>query len=282
MLSSYRIPLGKWISDALDYYVDILSDTTMVLSDSAERGIEFVETALLFFPPYVLISIFALLAWRISREWQFSIFTVLGFSLIWNIELWAAAMSTLSLVLCATFLTILMGIPLGLLAGMNSYAERTIIPVLDVMQTMPSMVYLIPAIPFFGLGKVAAIFATLIFSLPPIIRMTCLGIRQIPAELIECFDAFGATRWQRLLKLQLPLAAPTILAGINQTVLLALSMVVITAMIGARGLGGEVWKGIQRLDMALGFEAGISIVVIAIFLDRILNKIGAKLSQKSR
>jgi glycine betaine/proline transport system permease protein len=149
-------------------------------------------------------------------------------------------------------------------------------PVLDVMQTMPAFVYLIPAIPFFGLGKTAAIFSTVIFSMPPAIRFTCLGIRQIPAELVECSTAFGATRMQRLYKLDLPLAAPTIMAGINQTVMLALSMVVIASMIGAKGLGGEVWKAIQRLQMGRGFEAGIAIVIVAMILDRVLQKLGTR------
>ena len=141
---------------------------------------------------------------------------------------------------------------------------------------MPAFVYLIPAIPFFGLGEVSAIFSTLVFAMPPAIRLTCLGIKQVPAELIEAADAFGSTKLQKLFKLQLPLAVPTIMAGINQTIMLALSMVVIAAMIGAGGLGGEVWKAIQRLEAGRGFQAGIAIVILAMILDRLSQKIGQK------
>jgi glycine betaine/proline transport system permease protein len=144
------------------------------------------------------------------------------------------------------------------------------------MQTMPAFVYLIPAIPFFGLGPVSAIFSTVIFAMPPAIRLTCLGIMQVPKDLIEVADAFGSTKVQKLFKLQLPLATPTIMAGINQTIMLALSMVVIAAMIGAKGLGGEVWKAIQRLQPGMGFEAGLAVVILAMVLDRITQKIGVK------
>ncbi len=173
-------------------------------------------------------------------------------------------------------MALMIGIPTGILAAMNKYVNKTVMPILDVMQTMPAFVYLIPAIPFFGLGKVAAIFSTVIFAMPPAIRFTCLGIKQVPKELIECSEAFGSTRWQRLIKLELPLATPTIMAGVNQTVMLSLSMVVIAAMIGAKGLGGEVWKAIQRLQMGKGFEAGIGIVIVAIIMDRVLQKVGSR------
>jgi glycine betaine/proline transport system permease protein len=166
--------------------------------------------------------------------------------------------------------------PLGILSALNQAAYRIIMPILDVMQTMPAFVYLIPAIPLFGLGPVGAIFSTVIFAMPPAIRLTCLGIRQVPVELIEAADAFGSTKGQKLLKLQLPMATPTIMAGINQTIMLALSMVVIAAMIGAKGLGGEVWKAIQRLQPDRGFEAGIAIVIIAMILDRIMQRIGGR------
>ncbi len=154
--------------------------------------------------------------------------------------------------------------------------RKLIMPVLDVMQTMPAFVYLIPAIPFFGMGKVAAVVATVVFSVPPAIRLTCLGIRQVPAPLVECAEAFGSTRVQRLVKLELPLAAQTIVAGINQTVMLALSMAVIAAMIGAAGLGGEVWTAIQRLQTGKGFVAGLGIVIVAITLDRLFQAAGRK------
>jgi len=190
--------------------------------------------------------------------------------------LWEPTISTLALVLISTLFAIVIGIPLGILAAINTVFYRIIMPVLDFMQTMPAFVYLIPAIPFFGLGAVAAIFSTVIFSMPPAIRLTCLGIKQVPKDLVEAADAFGSTKGQKLFKLQLPIAMPTIMAGINQTIMLALSMVVIAAMIGAKGLGGEVWKAIQRLQPAKGFEAGIGIVIVAIILDRIMQRVGGR------
>jgi len=174
----------------------------------------------------------------------------------------------------ATAIAVMIGVPLGIFAALNQTFFRVVTPILDFMQTMPAFVYLIPAIPFFGLGKVAAIFSTVIFAMPPSIRLTSLGIRQVPGELVEAADAFGSTKSQKLFKLQLPLATPTILAGVNQTIMLALSMVVIAAMIGAKGLGGEVWKAIQRLEPGRGFEAGIGIVIVAIILDRIMQQVG--------
>ena len=189
---------------------------------------------------------------------------------------WSASIITLTLVLIATFISVLIGIPFGILAALKPGVKKVTMPVLDFMQTMPAFVYLIPAIPFFGLGVVSAVFTTVIFSMPPAIRFTCLGIQQIPAEYIEAADSFGATKKQKLLQIQLPLAMPTIMAGINQTIMLALSMVVIASMIGAGGLGGEVWRAIQRLQPGMGFEAGIAVVIMAIVLDRITQNIKKK------
>lgn len=283
MLTSLpRIPVGDWISSFLDIFVEHVAPATRAFSRVVEIGIDLVEDGLMAVPPGVSILVFAFLAWRVSRSWGLPLFTTIGFYLIWSMGFWPASMATLSMVVVATALAVLFGVPLGILAGISRTVERVFTPILDVMQTMPSFVYLIPTIPLFGLGKVAAVFATLVFALPPAIRMTCLGIRQVPEELVECAEAFGATRWQRLVKLELPLAAPTVLAGINQTVMLALSMVVVAAMIGAKGLGGEVWKAIQRLNIGLGFEAGIGIVIIAIFLDRILQQLGVRVARYSR
>jgi len=278
MITIPRIPLGRSISDALDLFIEFFSGATRALSEAMDMVISAVESGLLWVHPLVLIAIFTYFAWFASRKWGFPLFTALGFGLILNMGFWDTSISTLTLVFCAALLAIGFGIPIGLCAAIFPRVEKTLSPVLDVMQTMPSFVYLIPAIPLFGLGKVAALFATLVFSLPPAIRMTCLGIRQVPADLVECAEAFGSTRMQRLVKLELPLAAPTILAGINQTVMLSLSMTVVAAMIGARGLGGEVWKAIQRLNIGLGFEAGLGIVILAIFLDRLLNKLGSRFS----
>jgi glycine betaine/proline transport system permease protein len=270
-----KIPIGELIEGGINFLVTHLSFLTRACADVVEFVIGGMEKGLLFIPEPLFLALAAVLVWLPTRDRKLSIGTILGFALIWNMGLWEATMSTIALVLAATLCAIAIGVPLGICAAISSVLYRMVMPVLDVMQTMPAFVYLIPAIPFFGLGKTAAIFSTVVFSMPPAIRFTCLGIRQIPQELVECSTAFGATRMQRLLKLDLPLAAPTIMAGINQTVMLALSMVVIAAMIGAKGLGGEVWKAIQRLQMGRGFEAGIAIVIVAIILDRVLQRMGS-------
>ncbi len=270
-----RIPLGNIIESFINFLVDHFAFLTKAFSKITETGLEILQDALMFIPPWLFICCVALLVWRITKSRGITLFSIAGLLLIWNMGLWRATVSTIALVIISTLIAILSGVPLGIMAAMNRTVHRIVAPILDVMQTMPAFVYLIPAIPFFGLGKVAAIFSTVVFSMPPAIRLTCLGIQQVPKDLVECSEAFGSTRWQRLLKLELPLATPTIMAGINQTVMLALSMVVIASMIGAKGLGGEVWKAIQRLQMGKGFEAGIGIVIVAIILDRVLQKIGA-------
>jgi glycine betaine/proline transport system permease protein len=269
-----KIPIGQTIERGIDWLVEHFSFLTRAISEVLGSGLDLIEAGFLAVPPWLFIGLAALLAWYLSRKRSIGLFTLLGLLLIWNMGLWPATVSTLSLVLVATLMAVSIGVPLGILIALNRVVNKAAMPVLDVMQTMPAFVYLIPAIPFFGLGKVAAIFSTVIFSMPPAIRLTCLGIQQVPRELVECADAFGSDRWQKLFKLQLPMATPTIMAGINQTIMLALSMVVIAAMIGARGLGGEVWRAIQRLQMGSGFEAGIAIVIIAIILDRILQRVG--------
>jgi glycine betaine/proline transport system permease protein len=183
--------------------------------------------------------------------------------------LWDKLMQTLALMLVATVLSIILGVPLGILCSQNRWVRRTLLPVLDVMQTLPSFVYLIPVLMLFGLGKVPAIFATVIYSLPPLIRLTDLGIRQVDGDVVEAARSFGTTRWQMLIGVQLPLARPSIMAGINQTTMMSLSMVVIASMIGSRGLGEDVLAGIQTLDVGKGMQAGIAIVILAIVIDRI-------------
>ncbi|MCA1945760.1 MAG: proline/glycine betaine ABC transporter permease [Desulfovibrio sp.] len=271
---SWRVPLGTGIEALLDWCSTHFAFATKAFSVVAGHGLALLERGLLWLPPWAFLLLAVAGIWRLTRRPRLALVSAAGLGLIWNLGLWSAMVSTLALVSVATCLAIGLGIPLGIAAAMSRAANKTIMPVLDMMQTMPAFVYLIPAIPFFGLGKVAAIFSTVIFSMPPAIRLTCLGITQTPRELVECAEAFGSSRWQKLVKLQLPLAAPTIMAGVNQTVMLALSMVVIAAMIGAKGLGGEVWKAIQRLEMGSGFEAGICIVVVAVILDRILQRVG--------
>jgi glycine betaine/proline transport system permease protein len=275
-MNEYKLPVGEVIEAGIDFLVEHLSFITKASAEVVETVLGAMESGLLLVPIPLFIVIVGLGVWFLTKDRKLTVGSALGLALIWNMGLWAATVSTLALVVVATLCAIAIGVPLGICAAISKGAHKTVMPILDVMQTMPAFVYLIPAIPFFGLGKTAAIFSTVIFSMPPAIRFTCLGIRQIPAELVECSTAFGATRMQRLFKLDLPLAAPTIMAGINQTVMLALSMVVIASMIGAKGLGGEVWKAIQRLQMGRGFEAGIAIVIVAMILDRVLQKLGTR------
>ena len=272
----YRIPVGQAIETFINFFVENFAFATRGFAALTSTGIGWIVSALMYPPPIVVILIFTILAWFLSKSWKIGLFTLLGLLLIWNMQLWGPTMSTLALILVSTLIAVGIGIPIGIIAALSEIAYKIITPILDVMQTMPAFVYLIPAIPFFGLGAVGAIFSTVIFSVPPCIRLTCLGIKQVPKELVEAADAFGSSKWQKLFKVQLPIAKTTILAGINQTIMLALSMVVIAAMIGARGLGGEVWRAIQRLEMGRGFEAGIGIVIVAIILDRVMQAYGGK------
>lgn len=268
-----KLPLDQKIDQLIDWLTEHFAFLTKAISKYLETIIENSINSLMYLPPWLVIIIFATLAWRLAGR-NVGILTVVGLSLLWNLRLWEPTMETLILVIVATVMAVIIGIPFGVWSALSPTVYRITMPILDFMQTMPAFVYLIPAIPFFGLGAVSAIFATVIFAVPPAIRLTCLGIKQVPRELLEAADAFGSTRGQKLFKLQLPLAVPTIMAGINQTIMLALSMVVIAAMIGAGGLGSEVWKAIQRLEPGKGFEAGIAIVILAMILDRITQKIG--------
>lgn len=270
-----KIPLGSAIEIFLKGATTLLSPVTRLSSEILQGGIKGVTGFLLLFPPWLLILLFAAGIWKVSRT-RNSVFAFAGLLVIWNLGLWKAAMETLTLVIISTVIAVSAGIPLGILAALNRRAYKIITPVLDFMQTMPAFVYLIPAIPFFGLGPVAAVFATVIFSIPPAIRLTALGIREVDPELVEASDSFGDTTSQRLFKLQIPLAVPTIMAGINQTIMLSLSMVVIASMIGAGGLGGEVWRAIQRLRPGMGFEAGLGVVILAMILDRLSQDIMKK------
>jgi glycine betaine/proline transport system permease protein len=269
----FRIPLGKWIEAILDFLTNTLSGLTKAVSAVIESAIAVTVDGVLAIPPWLFMLLVAgLIFWLVGRK--LALFSIVGLFILWNLNLWEPTIVTISLVLVSTVIAVAMGVPLGILAAVNTTVNRIITPILDFMQTMPAFVYLIPAIPFFGLGTVSAVFATVIFSIPPAIRLTALGIRQVPGDLVEAGDAFGATGLQKLIKVQLPIAQPTIMAGINQTIMLALSMAVIAAMIGAGGLGGEVWKAIQRLKPGMGFEAGVGVVIVAMILDRITQNIG--------
>lgn len=265
-----KLPIG----DGVEILVDFIDDSFGWLLDAISSVLDLLvngfQDVLLIIPPALIILFFALAAYLVTRrDIRSAALTGLGLFLILDLELWPEAMTTLALVIASTIVALLIGIPLGILASGNDTIDALLKPILDFMQTMPSFVYLIPAVIFFGLGNVPGMIATVIFAMPPAMRLTNLGIRQIPRELIEVADSFGTTGWQKLVKVQLPVALPTIMAGINQSIMLALSMTVIASMIGAGGLGLNVLKGIQRVDIGGGFEAGLAIVIVAIVLDRL-------------
>lgn len=216
----------------------------------------------------IVITIITFIAYWVGSI-RIAIFAALGLLLIENLGYWDNTMKTLALVLTSALISIIFGIPAGILAASKRTVENIIKPILDFMQTMPAFVYLIPAVTFFGLGVVPGVIASVIFAIPPTIRLTILGIQQVPTDLVEAADAFGSTGLQKLFKLQLPLAVPTIMAGVNQTIMLSLSMVVIASMIGAQGVGSDVYGAVTQLKTGTGFEAGLAVVILAIILDRI-------------
>lgn len=274
-ITNIDIPIGEWVSDAVDWIQSNFTGVLDGISDAIEFVIDNFEDGLLALPPLVLaLLIVALATWRVS--WKFGIFALVSMLLIFGMDIWEETVSTLALVIGSSALALLIGIPIGIAMARSDIVEAIVRPVLDFMQTMPPFVYLIPAAIFFGLGKVPGAIATLVFAMPPAVRLTNLGIRQVSAEHVEAGLAFGCTRHQLLLKVQLPLALPSIMAGVNQTIMLALSMVVIASMIGAGGLGNTVLTGIQRLNVGLGFEGGLGVVLLAILLDRITQSFGRK------
>ena len=268
------IPLGDWIDTFVKWLTVEGEAFFEALGSVLLAPMLYIERFLLWLPWFVVILFFALAAWRL-RGWKVSLGVVAGLFFIGSIGLWDLSMKTLAIVIAATFLAILVGIPLGILMAKNDRVKSIIRPVLDMMQTMPSFVYLIPALMLFGLGKVPALLSTFIYAVPPVMRLTDLGIRQVPEDVIEASQAFGATSWQLLRKVQFTLAMPTIMTGVNQTIMMALAMVVIASMIGSGGLGTEVLNGISRLDVGRGFNGGISIVILAIIIDRLTQGLGS-------
>ncbi|UAL52497.1 glycine betaine ABC transporter substrate-binding protein [Metabacillus dongyingensis] len=263
-----QIPLADWVDTAVGWIITNFQGFFSGISAFTEGFIDRLVKVLELGPPLLLIILITLLAFYTSR-WSIGLFTLIGLLLIENLGLWDATVNTLALVLSSVVITILIGIPIGIWASQSDKVRQIVTPILDFMQTMPGFVYLIPAILFFGIGVVPGIIASVIFAVPPTIRLTNLGIREVPKDLIEASNAFGSTTSQRLFTLQLPLAAPTILAGVNQSIMLALSMVVIASLVGAPGLGAEVYRAVTQVQVGGGFVAGLAIVIIAIILDRI-------------
>ena len=271
--------IGNHIETAIDWLTSNYSGFFDGINNGMTAAINGVESFWLWLPFYVVIALFVLLAWRKAGLYN-ALFTLLGLIFIYAAGFWTETIQTFSLVLTAAIIALALGIPLGIWTAKSQAVEHIIRPMLDFMQTMPAFVYLIPAVLLFGLGTFPGVFATIIFAMPPVVRLTSLGIKQVPEDIVEATKAFGATPKQLLIKVQLPLAMPTILAGVNQTIMMALSMVVIASMIGAKGLGEIVLQGISQLQIGLGFESGLAVVLLAIILDRITQNLGKKREKK--
>jgi glycine betaine/proline transport system permease protein len=282
------LPVGEYIEKGINSLERNLSFLWRAMDDFISWTVDNLTEIFLGIPFIVFVVLIAMAAYYakakgtlftkegLKRGGGLALFVVLGFALIYGMGYWKEAIQTTTLVLVSTVIALVIGIPFGILSAKSNAADAVIRPVLDFMQTMPAFVYLIPAIFFFSVGNTPGVIATVIFSLPPAVRLTNLGIRTVPGDVIEAGRAFGANEKQILYKIQLPLAMPTILAGINQVILLSLSMVVIASMVGARGLGSIVYQGIQQNDIAKGFESGLGIVVLAIILDRITQALANK------
>ncbi len=273
--------LIEWLQDNFEPFFDFI---TVLIGESTAA----LESVLLFLPDWAMVLVLTGLAWWAASR-GVALFTLIGMGLLAEIQFtlfgtpitvgmgyWEVTMQTLALILTASLFSLLIGIPVGIWAAKSDVVEQIVRPILDFMQTMPPFVYLIPAVVLFGLGTVPGVIATFIFATPPCVRLTNLGIRQVSEEAIEAAKSFGSTPTQLLFKVELPMALPTILAGVNQTVMLALSMVVIAALIGSSGLGQPVVEGLQQLRIAKGFEGGLGIVILAIFLDRVTQALGEK------
>ncbi|GED30962.1 MULTISPECIES: ABC transporter permease [Brevibacillus] len=270
-----KLPLDEWIEVIVDGLDENLGFVFDLISAAIGGTVDLFNAILTGLPFWLVIILFVLMAYRAGR-WTMALFTFIGLLLIQNLGYWEHSMETLALVLTAALISVVIGIPMGIWCAKNESVQKVVTPLLDFMQTMPAFVYLIPAIFFFGLGKVPGVIASVIFAMPPTIRLTNLGIRQVPADLIEASDAFGSTYWQKLTKVQLPIAKTTMMAGINQSIMLALSMVVIASMIGAKGLGADVYRAVTQINIGQGFEAGLAIVIMAILLDRITQGVGKR------
>lgn len=278
-MDGFRIPIGEWADAGVDWIRDTLGWLLSGVSAVVGWLVDALANALLSLPIVAVIVVFAALAWLL-RSWRFAIGTVVGFVLILGVGQWVTSMQTLALVLVAAIIAVVIAVPLGIAAARNDTFSAILRPVLDLMQSMPAFVYLIPAIVFFSIGVVPGVVATVIFALPPGVRLTELGIRGVDSETVEAGHAFGATPGQILRGVQLPLAMPSIMAGVNQLIMLALSMAVIAGIAGADGLGKEIVQAMSTVDIAKGVEAGLSVVILAVYLDRLTGALGALKNQR--
>ena len=275
MFEDKVIPLDSWVSQFVDLLVENYRDFFQSLKWPVEQTLNGLDVGLNWIHPLIIIAVISFTAYRFSGK-GLAVFSVVTLFLIGLLGLWEDTMTTLAMVLSSVVFCALAGIPLGIWAGRSDRFETALRPVLDAMQTTPAFVYLVPIVMLFSVGNVAGVLATIVFALPPVIRLTSLGIRQVHPELVEAAQAFGATRWQVLRRVQIPLAMPTIMAGLNQTIMMALSMVVIAALIGAGGLGSPVILGLNTLDIGQAVTGGLGIVLIAIILDRITQGMAQK------
>lgn len=276
-----RFPIGDVVEKFVDFLAanfDAFFDFIFIISSSMIKGL---EAGLLAIPWWLFIVIIFLIGWYFNNIYGGLLYGSFIF-LIGSFDLWPETMTTISIVLISVILSLVIGIPLGVGMAFSKSMSRIMRPILDAMQTMPSFVYLIPVIFFFPLGNVPAVIATIIYALPPVIRLTELGIRSVDKEIVESAQSFGSSSSQMLMKVQLPQALPTIMAGINQTTMMALAMAVVGSMVGAQGLGERVLFAINRIDISLGFEAGISIVFLAIIIDRVTGGIANRLQKHRR
>lgn len=267
------LPIGRWVNDAVKLLLEHSGAMFDAIGVAVESFAEVVEQAFTGVPAWLVVLGVAALGFK-RLGWKFGLFALLALMLIIVTGFWDQTMVTLALVFSATLISLVVGVPLGIACARDERVNAVIRPVLDFMQTMPAFVYLIPAAMLFGLGRVPGILATVVFAMPPVVRLTNLGIRQVNNEQVEAGQAFGCTSWQLLFKVQLPIALPSLMAGINQTIMMALSMVIIASMVGAGGLGNDVLSSIQRLDIGLGFESGLAVVLLAIILDRLTESFG--------
>ncbi|MCQ0986178.1 glycine betaine/L-proline ABC transporter permease ProW [Jiella marina] len=267
------IPLNDWVDSALDWVVANLRPVFQAIRFPVDAVLGFIEATLQGVPPLLMVLLVGLIAWQ-AAGLSLGIGAILSLIFVGLIGAWAESMVTLALVFTSVFFCVLIGLPTGIWLSRNDRAASTLRPVLDAMQTTPAFVYLVPIVMLFGIGNVPGVVVTIIFALPPLIRLTNLAIRQVPSDLIEAANSFGASKRQLLFKVQLPIAMPTIMAGVNQTLMLALSMVVIASMIAVGGLGQMVLRGIGRLDMGLATVGGIGIVILAILIDRVTQALG--------
>jgi len=267
------IPIGHWVDQSVHYLLDHDANSFDAVGRAIEGFAALVEHGLQAIPMWALMAFFiAIGLWRVG--WRFALFTTASLLLIFATGFWDQTVVTLGLTLSSTIISLVLGIPLGIWAAKSKWVATIVRPILDLMQTMPAFVYLIPAAMLFGLGRVPGILSTVIFAMPPAVRLTSLGIKHVNREIVEAGQAFGCTPWQLLYKVQFPNALPSIMQGVNQTIMMALSMVIIASMVGAGGLGNDVLASIQRLDIGLGFESGLSVVLLAIILDRITESFG--------